>query len=61
MLPKWHYTVTLTSPHVVTATIKRRDNEHKPYIGAYDVNGTITATGRDSAEAVARLSELVNE
>lgn len=45
MLPNWHYTVTLTTPHVITATIHRRDNEHMPLVAAYDINGTITATG----------------
>lgn len=55
----WRFTVDASNPHTATATIRRTENEHKPLVASYDVNGTITATGPDYATAVERLAGMV--
>lgn len=60
-LSGWRFHIDASNPHTATATIHRTENEHKPLVAAYDVNGVITATGPDSATAVERLAEMVGE
>lgn len=60
-LQGWRFSVDDTNPHEAVATIRRDRNEHMPLVPSYDVNGTITATGRDSATAVERLAQLVTQ